>query len=149
MTAPGRQSLCGAWVEREVDRACGQCPPEQALPEAEDRQVQKLTKWLAGLKITVEKSGSRAERRKAPKWRQRSSNILLASVRETFHVQTYFPAGRRMRRVSGLKEMSGKPPRRTPGRFLTGSPRRMWGQRLAGKAFLVRALSGSEKPWKL
>ena len=69
VTALGRQSPCGAWVEREVDRACGQCPPEQALPEAEDRQVQKLTKWLAGLKITVEKSGSRAERRKAQKWR--------------------------------------------------------------------------------
>ena len=54
-----------------------------------------------------------------------------------------------MHRVSGLKEMSGKPPRRTPGRFLTGSPRRIWGQRLGGKAFLVGMLSGSEKHWKL
>lgn len=47
----------------------GQRPPEQALPEADNRQVQKLTKWLVGLKITLEKSGSRAERRKAQKWR--------------------------------------------------------------------------------
>lgn len=54
-----------------------------------------------------------------------------------------------VRRASGLKETSGKPPRRTPGRFLTGSPRRMWGQRLVGKAFLVGVLSGFEKHWKL
>lgn len=60
-------------------------------------------------------------------------------------MQTYFLAGRRVRRASGLKEMSGKPPRRTPGRFLTGLPRRMWGQRLVGKAFLVGVLSGSER----
>lgn len=75
MTAPGGRP-CGAWVEREVDRAYGQCPPEQALPEAEDRQVQKSTKWLAGLKITVEKSGSRAERRKSPK----GDNVLQCSL---------------------------------------------------------------------
>lgn len=45
----------------------GSAHPKQARPEAGDRQVQKPTKWLVGLKITSEKSGSRAERRKAQK----------------------------------------------------------------------------------
>lgn len=80
MTAPGRQSPCGGLGGAGGGQGLrGSATLNPGTSEAEDRQVQKLTKWLAGLKITVEVRVKSRER-KAPKWRQRSSSVLLASV---------------------------------------------------------------------